>query len=267
MHSLWAMVAKSARDQRRSLVWWVVALTALVWVEAALWPTIEDMPDFQQFLKQYPEGLRKLFDIEAMTTGQGFMNAELFSFMLPILFIVFAIGKAVRSTAGEEEAGALDVVLVAPVSRATIAIAKAIGVAVGVVVLGAALAVALVTASLVFDLEIAVAGAVTGSLVMVALGVEFGLLAVAVGVGTGRRALAMAVAGGAAVGAYVLYVAAQFVDGLQAASDWSPMGQALSEGPLGAGIRGSHAAMAVTAVAVLVVALPVFAHRDIRAHG
>jgi ABC-2 type transport system permease protein len=266
MNGFAAVFGRSLSEQRRSLVWWAVALAALVWVEAALWPTIEDMPDFQSILEQYPEGLRELFDIEAMTTGQGFMNAELFSLMLPILFIVFTIGRVVRSTVGEEEAGTLDVVLVSPVRRSTILIAKSAAAAAGATILGTALCVALVTASVAFDLGVSVSSAAFGSLAMIVLGVEFGFLAVAVGAATGRRAISATVAGGAAVAAYVLYVAGQFVDSLQTAADWTPMGQVLENGPLGAGFQASYAWMALGALVLLAGAVRLFSRRDIRAH-
>jgi ABC-2 type transport system permease protein len=266
MTGFWPVLRKSLRDQRRSLIGWTVALTALVWIEAALWPTIEDMPDFQDFLNQYPDGLQKLFDIEAMATGQGFMNAELFSLMLPILFVVFAIGRGVRSTAVEEEAGTLEVVLVSPISRTTLIVAKAAAVAVGTTLLGAVLAIALVGASLVFDLGIGVSSATTGSLAMVLLGVEFGFVAIAVAAATGRRAEATAAAGAVAVAAYVLYVAGQFVEQLQTAADWTPMGQVLDVGPLGAGLQVSYGWMALSALVVVGLAVPLFSRRDVRAH-
>lgn len=261
-----AVLRKSVRDQRHGLLGWGVALVALVWVEAAIWPTIQDMPDFEQLLQQYPEAFRKLFDIEAMATGQGFINGELFTFMLPILFIVFAVGRAARETAGEEESGQLDPLLVTNASRSTIALAKATGVVVGTVAIGLVLAVALVTASLTFDLGISVSSAAAGSLAMALLGVEFGLLAIAVGIATGRRALALTATGCAAVAAYVVYVAAQFVDELEPLSDWTPMGQVLTKGPLGAGVQASYLWMALSGLLVLAIALPLFARRDIRSH-
>ena len=40
-----------------------------------------------------------------MTSGLGFLNAELFSLMLPVLFLIYAIARGARLVAGEEEAG------------------------------------------------------------------------------------------------------------------------------------------------------------------
>jgi ABC-2 type transport system permease protein len=107
---------KTLRDQRRSLVGWSIGVVILVLLEAALWPSVRDMPDLQQFLASYPEAMRKLFNLEEFGTGTGFMNAELFSALLPVLFIIFAVGRGARILAGEEEAGTLDVLLVTPVS-------------------------------------------------------------------------------------------------------------------------------------------------------
>jgi ABC-2 type transport system permease protein len=69
----------------------------------------------------------------------------------------------------------------------------------------------------------------------------------------------------AAVGAYVLYVGGLIVDGLGRWLPWSPFHQALAEGPLADGLPGRFAWLVLGATAVVAVAAPVFARRDIRA--
>ena len=45
------------------------------------------------------------------TTPEGYLQSELFSFLAPILLIVYTIGAGARAIAGEEEAGSLDLLL------------------------------------------------------------------------------------------------------------------------------------------------------------
>jgi ABC-2 type transport system permease protein len=257
---------KSLWDQRRGLFGWGVGVALLVLLEAALWPTVRGMPGFEEFIQSYPEAMRELFKLAEFTTGRGFLNAELYSLLLPILFIVFGIGRGARAVAGEEEAGTLEVLLVTPLSAARLVVQQAAALTAAIAALGAVLFAAVVAASPVFELGITAAEAATGSLSMVLLGVEFGCIALAVGAVTGRRGMAIGVAATAAVAAYLLYAIGQLVDAVRPWLPVSPFHQALDGGPLGAGLPPAYAWMAVVALAVVAAALPVFDRRDIATH-
>jgi ABC-2 type transport system permease protein len=256
---------KTIRDQRRGLVGWGIGIGLLVAVEAALWPSIRDMPELKDMLANYPEAMQKMFDFDAMTTASGFLNAELFTLALPVLFLIYGIGHGARMIAGEEEAGTLEAVLVTPVSTTRLALHKAAALAMSLVVIGIVLLVVTVICSAAFGMDIGVGDIATASLAMVLLGVEFGSLALAVGTMTGRRVLAIGVAAAAAVAAYVLYVAGIFVSAVEPWQAWSPFHQALTGGPLGAGLPATYAWMAAAAVIFVAASLPVFDRRDIAA--
>jgi ABC-2 type transport system permease protein len=257
---------KTLRDQRRALFGWGIGIVLLVVLEAALWPSVRDMPDLQEFLAGYPEAMRKLFNLEDFGTGVGFLNAELFSALLPVLFIIFGVGRGARMLAGEEESGTLDVLLVTPVSSIRLLLQLAAALATAVAVLGAVVYVSLLASSPLFGLGIDAADLAAATLAMVLLGIEFGWPALAVGAVTGRRGLAIGVASTAAVGAYLVYVAGEFVGALEAWQPLSPFHQALTGGPLGGGLRAAYLWMPAVAVAVIAVAVPVFGRRDIAAH-
>ncbi len=258
---------KSLRDQRRALVGWGIGIVALVVLESALWPSIRDMPDLKTFLANYPEAMRKLFKLEDFGTGAGFLNIELFSTMLPVLFIIFGVGRGARMIAGEEESGSLDVLLVTPVSPIRLLLQQAAALATTLATLGAVLYVAVLGCSLAFGLGIPAADLAGATLAMVLLGLELGWLALAVGAAFGKRALALGVAATAAVAAYVLYAAGELVSGLHAWQPLSPFHQALTGGPLGAGLPLAYAWMPVAAAVVLAAVLPMFNRRDIAAPG
>lgn len=257
---------KSLRDQRRALLGWSIGILLLVVLEAALWPSIKKMPALDELLAGYPEAMRKLFNLEDFASGRGFMNAELFSALLPILFIAFAIGRGARSIAGEEEAGTLEVLLVTRVSAVRLVLAQAAALAVATAALGTVLYGSLLGSSAVFGMGIGAGELAGATLAMVLLGIEFGWLALALGAATGRRGLAIAGAATAAVAAYVLYVAGEFVEAVQPWQPASPFHQALTGGPLGAGMPLAYAWMALAGAVVVAVALPVFDRRDIATH-
>ena len=57
------------------------------------------MPNVDVLLGQYPEAFGELFDVEAITTGPGFLNAEMVSIIAPVLFLVYGIGRGARAMA------------------------------------------------------------------------------------------------------------------------------------------------------------------------
>jgi ABC-2 type transport system permease protein len=64
----------------------------------------------------------------------------------------------------------------------------------------------------------------------------------------------------------VLYVAGEFVEAVQPWQPASPFHQALTGGPLGAGMPLAYAWMVLAGAVVVAVALPVFDRRDIATH-
>ena len=254
---------KTLRDQRRALVGWSIGLVVLVLLESALWPTVRDMGNLADFVANYPEPMKELFKLDQFGTGAGFLNGELYSLMLPILFLVYGIGRGARSIAGEEEGGTLEVLLMTRVSPTNLVLHRAAALATGMVALGVVLFLAVAACSPVFDLGVPLGEAAVGSLAMVLLGIEFGSLALAVSAVTGRHVVANAVASAVAVAAYVLYAAGGLVTGLEAWQGFSPFDQALAGGPLGGGLAWAFLWMPAAAVVFVAVALPVFERRDI----
>ncbi|MGW5383141.1 ABC transporter permease subunit [Nocardia sp. NPDC003963] len=255
--------SKGLRDQRRGLAGWSIGMVALVLLESALWPSISGMSGMRELLENYPEPLRELFDLDEFGTGTGFLNVELFSMLLPILFLVFAIGRGVRAIAGEEERGTLEVLLVTRTTPVRLALEQAAVLVTAVVVLGVVLFAAVVACSALFGLGVTAGSGLTGALAMVLMGIEFGLLALAVGAATGKRTLAAAVASVFAVAAYVVYVASKLVDAVRPWGPLSPFHQALEGGPMGAGIPAAYGWLLVAGASALAVGLPIFARRDI----
>ncbi|MDX1621418.1 MAG: ABC transporter permease subunit [Nitriliruptorales bacterium] len=257
---------KTLRDVRRGLVGWSIGIVVLVSAMAALWPSVRDMPDLEDFLAGYPEAMRDLFNIEAITTGAGYLNAELYSIMLPALFVIFAIGRGARFIAGEEETGTLETLLVTPVSRLWLLLQKAMALAVTTLALGLALFVATSFWNVAVDLGVGAAEIAAGSVAMTLLGLEHGWLALAIGAATGRRSAAVGVAATVAVSGYVLYVMAKFVESIEPWSPISPFHQAIESGPLGGGMQPIFAWMALAGIVFVGAAAPLFDRRDVAAH-
>lgn len=261
---LTTVLGKTLRDLARPLVGWGIGLVLIVVLMAAIWPSMEDIfgrdPDL---LAAYPEAMHRLFDLEQMATGAGFMNAELFSIVLPAMFIGFGIARGARLVAGEEQDGSLEVVLVSRVPRTRLLLEKAAGLALGLLALGGVVFLAVAGSSPAVGMDIPVAHTAVGALAMVLIGLQHGWLALAVGAATGRRAVAVTVATAVAVAGYLLHILGALVDAIEPWQPLSPFTQAIGEGPVSGTVPAGFGWLALTAVVVLALSLPLFDRRDV----
>jgi beta-exotoxin I transport system permease protein len=183
---------------------------------AAIFPSVEGSPEFDELIRRYPDVLKNLFGIAegaSITSGAGFLDVELFALVLPLLVLVQAIGRGARTFAGEEDAGRLELVLAYPVRRRDAVLAKGAAAATHVVVLCAVAGIVVLAFDPLVGLELSfgrVAQAIAG---LVVLGVFHGWLALGVGAAVPNRTLAIAVPAAVAAAGYL-------VNGLHEQAGW-----------------------------------------------
>jgi beta-exotoxin I transport system permease protein len=94
--SLWA--------QRRAMVGWAIGLAVVAAIYAAVYPSIQQSAgDLNAYLEKMPEAFKNVVG-ENYTSPAGYLRAELFAVLGPILFLVYAVGAGGRAIASEEEA-------------------------------------------------------------------------------------------------------------------------------------------------------------------
>ena len=257
-----AVFVKTLTDQRRGLIGWGTGVGGTVLLMSAMWPSFSDI-DFDALLDQYPKGLMEVFNVADMSTPIGFLNAEVFSLMLPIMFVVYAIGRGARLIGAEEEDGTMEVLATTPITRRALLVGKAGGLMTGVAALGAVLWACTILSSLLFGLNIGLLDSLNGVMATTLLGIEFGLISLAAGAATGRRGLAVGIASGLAGASYVLYVAGQLLDSLKPYRKLSPFYQAISGGPLAPSLPMMVVVMPVVGLALFAASIPVFDRRDL----
>ena len=201
------LLRRGILDHRRALVGWCAGIVGYVALIASIFPSIEGSPELNQLIESYPDVLKSLFGITGagnLTSGAGFLDAELSSFMLPLLVLVLAIGSGARTFAGEEDAGRLELVLAYPVTRRSAVVMKGLAVLVEVVLACIAAVAAILLFDAIVGLDLSL-GHVAGAFVwLVALGVFYGWLALAVGAAYPSRALALGIAAGTAAVDYLI---------------------------------------------------------------
>jgi ABC-2 type transport system permease protein len=257
---------RGLRDHRRSLLAWSVGVVAYIGLIVAIFPSIEGSPEFDDLLESYPEILKELFGIVeggSLTSGAGFLDAELFSFMLPLLVLFLAIGSGARTFAGEEDAGRLELVLAYPVRRRDAVLAKGLAVAAEVLFLCAAVGLSLLVFDPLVDLGLEVEHVAGAAATLAALGLIHGWLALSIGAATASRALAIGVPAGLAAAAYLvngLHGVAEWLDPLRFASAFWLVGSS----PLQGGARAwGVVVVLVAAAAILGMGATLVERRDL----
>jgi ABC-2 type transport system permease protein len=256
---------RGIRDHRRALAGWCIGVALYATLLAAVFPSIESSPEFSKLIESYPDALKTLFGISGdFTTGPGYLDAELFSLILPLLAIFLAIGSAARTLAGDEDAGRLELVLAYPLRRRNAVLAKGAAVATEVLAFCVASFVALIVLSAIFGLDLRVARLVTAVAAVGILGLFHGWLALAVAGLAPSRALAIGVPAAVAAAGYL-------VGGLEELAGWLHSFRYVSafwwigQSPLRTGVSGTGAAVVAAAALVCVAAAALaFERRDLK---
>lgn len=257
------LARRGVDDHRRALAAWCVGSALYILLIAAIFPSLKNSGALTTLAKNYPDAIKAFFGISggaSLSSGAGFLDAELFSFMLPLLVLVLAIGSGAREFAGEEDAGRLELVLAYPIRRRAAVLAKAVAVAAGVVAVAVCSGIVLLVLSPVFDLDLSFGHVAAATLNLVLLGVFFGWLALAAGAATGKHGLAVALPAGLAAGSYL-------VSGLHSLAGWLDPFRVLSvfwwlgTSPLQDGIRGWGVLVVVLASLVAIGAGAVLVDR------
>lgn len=215
-------------DRRRGAVWWSIGTSSGVATIVALWSSVKNSADLEDVIKNLPQGVRALFGTEegiSISSAPGYLQARLFSTILPILLVVYAIGLGARIIGGAEEDGTLQLVVTSPATRRRIAVER-FGAAKVLVLLqvgiGLVTGVATGAAVGVFD-DVSVGRFVIATLAVAELALLHLAIAFAVGAATGRRSPALSAASAVAVGGYVLYgiaASAKALEPLRVISPW-----------------------------------------------
>jgi ABC-2 type transport system permease protein len=258
------LLLQGFRERRRSLIGWIVGLVLFVALTVAFYPAVRDSSELDRFYEEMPEGMTAFVGEQSLTSPEGYLESQLFLFLVPLLFMIFAVGRSADAIAGEERRGTLDLLLANPVSRGSVLIQKFVAACLGVAILGATVLLTMwVTAPLV-DLDVGPMELAATCLGAVLLSIQFGAMALAVGSGTGKKGLAIAVASSIATAAYLLYSLAPIADGLESYRKLSTFYYYLGNNPLKNGFDLLNVGvLVVTSIVLVIIAVFAFDRRDV----
>jgi ABC-2 type transport system permease protein len=227
--------------RRAGLFWWSVGLAGTVALLAAAYPTVRDNGELDKTFAGLPPSVQTLLGLQGgnlLTSPAGYLNSQFVANILPVMYLVFAIGAAAWSVAGDEAAGTLEILLANPVGRARVALARLGALVLLLGVLAAVCALALILLAPATGLNRGLPpGRMLAAVVAAALlALTFAALAYAVGAATGSRPVALAVASAAAVFGYLIEGLAQQVTALRPVRSGNPWHWLLDADPLRHGL-------------------------------
>lgn len=251
-------------DQRRALLGFSIGLIAFTAMIAGIWPTVRDQgAEFQKLIDTYPPALKAAFDI-GQFDGAGILKGQLFSFMLPVLFLVFAIGRGADLIAGEEGRGALDMLLAQPLTRRRVMLQKAGGLLGGLAVLSVVLFASVSIAVVSGRMGVPLANVAGAILMLYLLSALFGIAAMTMSAFRPRPGVAIGLTAALSASAYILNAATRLVPSLEGAQYATPFYYYSGADPLVNGMSFVHAlALAAATALLLTLAVWAFDRRDI----
>ncbi len=249
--------------RRRSLLTWTISVTLYVLVIILVFTAIGDV-DFNELTEQYPEEVKSFFGGESLdfSTPMGYLNAEIFSLMLPLALAFLPITIASGAIAAAEDQRHQDVLLGAPLPRGSLLIAVLATSAISLAVLLAVLSVAGVLFAWAVGVDLGLGELAEACAGVWPLTLLFGAIAILAAAITPHRGRTVAVAAGILIAMYLINGLAPLVDGLDTLNtvsafnyytDWTRDGLQVAE------------ALTMTAVACALTALavPLYRRRDI----
>ena len=97
---------KTLRDKRASIFWWSISFFLMAILISSIYPAVaETAADLEAYVESLPDALKAAFALGDESRGSpvGYFNAEFFTFMAPIMVLIFAIGFGSAAIDGEEE--------------------------------------------------------------------------------------------------------------------------------------------------------------------
>lgn len=265
-HSLFG---KTLGDSLRSYPWWLGGLIAYVILIMMVFPFLEEEGQaFQELLENYPAALLAAFGIDpelSIVSVEGFLGTYVFGWLVPLLFLIFAITFGSRAIAGEEEAGTMELLLANPIGRARVVFLKYAAFATLIAGMSLALFVAVYVGGLILGWEMNLGNIAAACLSGGLLGLAFGGISFGLAAATGRRAATSGITAALAVGSYLLFTVGGLVDSLAVVAKASPIWLYAGTETLVEGLIVNRAAVLFIIAALTIIAAgALFQRRDIR---
>jgi ABC-2 type transport system permease protein len=259
------LLVRSTAALRRSATWWCVGLVAFIAVNLAFWPSLSGS-DALASLEESTGSLLEAFGAQGISTPEGYLDGQVFAFLLPLLLSGMAVAMLSAITAGDEDGGRLELIHALPVGRQAVWLARFAASAAAVATVTVVLGVTLLPQLLLFSFEgvswwrVLSATAACGLLALFHAAVTY--LAAAAGL---SRARTVGVATVVLVVGYLASVVLPLAEALEPFRRVSPWYWALGVQPVSDGVSPAGVTVLLVVTAALVLGgTALIGRRDIR---
>ena len=259
------MTADRPHAQQRSALVWGGALIALTASVLAVWPSMSESGSLDTLVSGMSPELIAALGLEGYGSAVGFLNGNLYALFLPLLFAVLGILHVNALTAGDEDAGRLELLLALPISRVSVYLSRFVAVLLVLAAIAALVGAAVGFGAPAVDMDLDASGVVAATLGIFLLALLHAALAFALA-GLGLRATVVTTGSlGVLVLGYVVYALLPMIDSLDGLAAASPWHWALGAQPLEHGFDGGGIVTLVAGqLVLLVVGLIAVRRRTIR---
>ncbi len=234
------VLVQAIRRRRTGLIWWSLGLAGLAALIAIAYPTVQGNASLDKTFAHLSPGIQAALGLDphtSITSPVGYLNSQYIANVLPITLLVFTIGVAGWTVAGDEAGGMLELLLANPIGRIRVAVERAGAM---VVMLACLTTVSIAVLLLLAPATKLADGLPTDRLVAAVIAsalaaLTFGALTFAIGAATGNRAVAMGVSTAIAVIGFVVQGLAEEVAPLRVVRDLMPWNWLIEGDPLRSG--------------------------------
>jgi len=259
---------KTLKDKRNSLIWWSVGISLTIIFYMYFYPQFAKSQILLfQLTKMYQEiPFVKMFIGETLdfTSPEGFINAEFFSFMGPLLFLVFALSFGSDSIAGEEERKTLELLLANPIQRWKILLEKFSAMSFSIFILGGISFISFILGILIFEVDVSLLRLLEALLSLCLFSILFGTLALTVGSLKGRKGLNIGFSSTIAIISYLLNSLSFLADFMKPYRKFSFFYYYIGNDPIKNRLNPAHILVFLVSIGILLaLSIIVFEKRDI----
>ena len=259
------ILRKTLRDLRWQIIGYGVGLGVLAAFYVLLYPAFADqLGDFE-----LPEGYSAFIgDITDLSRPRAYFQAEFFSFMMPLLVVVFVVTASTALLAGEENHGTLELMLAQPLRRRDFFLQRVAGLVVATLLICALAGLGFLLSAPFLDLEgdVTVLELAVAPFAAAPLALACASLGLLVGALAPRRSAATGIVAAETVVVYLMEVFANLADVLDPMRYLSPFFYADTKRVLLAGVVPWHLAVLLGAFVLLTaLAMRAFERREIAA--
>ena len=260
------LILYTLRLQMRSVIIWGAALGLLSLVTVGFFPSLQDQGEqLNKLIESYPPKMRDLFGMGEgtdLTTIEGFLASQVFSFMAPLALAFFPILASAGAIAGAEERGTIDVLLGNPIPRWQLVVGRFVGTAISLLGIVAILGLFTWVPAILLDIDLSIRKTAEAVLNLWPLCLFLGGLAMLCSALFHRRVFAIAIPGAVLIAMYFVNALGNTVEDLEDAQPFSVFhyyGSAIEHGI----DWGDFGGVTLATVVLVLLAVLAFRRRDI----